>query len=406
MPSARRVLARYLQADAVGDPKALLTAFEQATEAFAQVESSALELKKLLSEIEKAKDDPLKYPTLRQEWNKSKGAVRIAIVVDRAFALFAPIGRRLFLAILQLLAVPPNLTKKVQTATRFWSKSKVIIRRDTRPWAMHLSFAAEVEMYLDLLSTFREQVALATECLEKGKSHAEAEDTRVKAGPFTLINTGNFKPDVMERVKGEVEKAAKALTAAGFGKVCYGDVHVTNTISSRGNVLAFYVIANDELFVRANVKPGWDTVETICHELAHRLQHKFLSGKKREIDGMYDIIARYAASAERELEYPEKGKQVEHDGSTITVVDVRPYKGQVIFTDSKKGEKDRFIAPVTLWYKRFEKKEMVDFPAYKGFVSEYAKSGGSGENFAEMVAYYALGRLPVAQVKLLESVVK
>ena len=406
MLSARRVLARYLQADAVGDPKALLAQFEAGVSTFARAEPHSNDLHRLIGELEKAQNDPAAFAVLRGEWNKAREPVQIKILIERSFDVLAASGRRLFLAILQLLALPPNLTKKVQAAARYWSKSKIVLRKDTRPWTRYLSFIEAVEAYPTLLSTFREHVAVATECLAKGKSHAEGEETRLKAGPFTLVNTGNFKPDAMKAVAEAVEKAAKAMTSAGFGKVCYGDILVTNTITSRGNVLAFYMIANDEMFVRANAKANADTVETICHELAHRLQHKFLSGKKREIDGMYDIIARYAASSERELEYPEKGKQVEHDGSTLTVVDVRPYKGQVVFTDSKKDAKDRFVAPVTLWYKRFERKELADFPNYKGFVSEYAKSGGSGENFAEMVAYYALGKLPAAQVKLLESVIK
>ena len=35
------------------------------------------------------------------------------------------------------------------------------------------------------------------------------------------------------------------------------------------------------------------------------------------------------------------------------------------------------------------------------FITAYAKSGGPGENFAEMVSFYALGKLPKEQVELL-----
>lgn len=403
MLSARRVLARFLQADAVGDPQALLARFEAGVNTFARAEPAASELVELLGKIEKALGDEALEAPLRKQWQASREPVQIKRLIDHSFNVLSDSGHKLFLSILQLFALPPNLTKKVQAAARFWSKSKIIIPKDKRSWTMWLSFSEAVELYPTLLSTYREHVAVATECLEKGKSHAEGEETRIKAGPFTLVNTGNFKPDAMKTVAEAVEKAAKAMTSAGFGKVCYGDILVTNTIMSRGNVLAFYMIANDEMFVRANAKSNADTVHTLCHELAHRLQHKFLSGKKREIDGMYAIIARYADSG---IEYPEKGKQIEHEGSTLTVVDVRPYKRQVVFTDSKKDARAQFIAPVQLWYQRFEKKEMSDFPNYKGFVSEYAEKGGPGENFAEMVASYALGKLPAAQVKLLESVVR
>ena len=44
-----------------------------------------------------------------------------------------------------------------------------------------------------------------------------------------------------------------------------------------------------------------------------------------------------------------------------------------------------------------EARDVDENPDYKGFVSEYAKRGGPGENFAEMFAFYCMGRLPVLQ---------
>lgn len=406
MLSARRVLARYLQADAVGDPKALLAKFEAEVNEFAQHEATYNDLCELLKKLERAKDDPEAFALLRGEWNRQPGTIKLKVAVGRIFGSLHESGILLFMGLLQQFALPPNLTKKAELASRFWSKPKLTVRKDNRPWAKPLALIEAVTAYGDLLSTLREQVALVTECLAKGKGHAdtteeEAETTRLKAGPFTLVNTGNFPPEVMKNVAEAVEKAAKAMTSAGFGKVCYGDILVTNRIMSDTSTLAFYMLANDEMFVRADAKATGDAVHIICHELGHRLEHKFLASKKREIAAMYMLILKH--SDKPGIEMPEVGKQVEHEGSTLTVTGIQG--GRVVFTDSAKPGK-QFVAPVQTWYKLVEKRDPAEEASYKGFVSGYAQRGGPSENFAEMVSYYARGKLPAAQQKLFLSVVK
>jgi hypothetical protein len=40
------------------------------------------------------------------------------------------------------------------------------------------------------------------------------------------------------------------------------------------------------------------------------------------------------------------------------------------------------------------------------FITAYAKRGGPAENFAEMVSFYAVGKLPKEQVELLEPLLR
>jgi hypothetical protein len=423
MLNARRVLARYLEATAVGDPVQLTGAFESALALYEEKAKSAQRIQEVVDRIEKmgpeleaayrnlGKVEPNVWSETYDKWREKSGGTSLMYEADSAergavhgFDHLRHHCLPLFLAVLQQLSLPSNLTKKVQAAARYWSKTRVTARKDTRAWLRNFRSLNGPSLFLTHIGTWREHLALARECLEKGVSH-DAVDTKIKAGPFTLVNTGNFSSDVMERVKGEVEKAAKAMTSAGFGKVCYGEVLVTNTIQSKGTVMAFYMLASDEMFVRANIKPGWDTVETICHELAHRLQNKFLSGKQRDINNLYRQIGNERVDPNT-LPWPEEGQEVEFKGMKLKVLDVSRYGNKIKFglppgsEDAPRGI--TFSANIEGWSKQFSG---VDVKTHR-FVSNYAKKGGPDENFAEMVSFYALGKLPADQIPLLEAIIR
>ena len=345
MLSARRVVARYLQADT--HPEILLRVLSNLTEDFGKHESMARGFQQRAKEIEKASDDPERYAGLRAAWP----ALMVRGLTDltkQAFADAHSVGMRLFLSLLQTVALPPDLTKKAQNASQFWLKPTLAKKRRSAPaWAKGLYLEA-VEEYFDLLSVLREHVALVTEALRVGVEHGTEEAPTLKAGPFTLINAGNFSAKVMEQVGRAVEMAASRMTSAGFGNVCYGQISVTATLKKKA--LAFYMNATDEMFVRANVKPDVDSIHTICHELAHRLHQKFLVSKTPEIVRLYQTIK---------------------DKAYIDTSDLSGDKGPEI-----------------------------------EFVSGYARQGGPNENFAEMVAYYALGKLSPNLTALLLPIIK
>ena len=414
MLSARRVLARYLEADAIGDPKALLAGFTAGVESFAEVEPKAKKLLDVLADMQKAQDrnEPWEFNRLLGQWGTTdyKDVSDVWLAVEYSFKRLKRTAEMLFLAVLQQYAVPPNKVKKVQAAARFWSKTKIVLRKDKRPWAPR--HAEEVVAYGVLLSTYREQVAMVTDIVASAKLHGEEETPKLKAGPFTLVNTGNFPPKVMEQVRETVEKAAKAMTSAGFGKVCYGDIMVSNTITSKSTVLAFYLLSSDEMFVRANVKPSIDSVQTICHELAHRLENKFLKSRQDKIRSLYQQIARhvrFGPNATPTEGWPEVGREVEYKGDKLVVLDVKKYVNKIQFGEPPAPGVVRrkvYTAPLEWWSRNIEGKEPERGPDFKGFVTTYAQKGGPSENFAEMVAFYALGKLPTGLVELLEPIVK
>lgn len=411
MPTASRVVARYLQADAIGDPKKLLEAFAASVDILGKLEPTAKRLNELLEDMERAygRDDG-ELNRLRNQWNTSdyNDVSSVWAVLDLSFKRIRAVARTLFLAVLQQYAVPPNKVKKVQAAARFWSKSKIVLRRDKRPWMPR--HGESVLAFPAILSTYREQVAVVTDILETAKPHGTEETPKLQAGPFTLVNTGNFDQKTMERVKEAVEKSAKAMTSAGLGKVCYGDIMVTNTISSKSNVLAFYLIANDEMFVRANVKPNIDAVETICHELAHRLQHKFLKSKGDEIRSLYQTIAHHVRFGPKPTEgWPEIGRELEYKGKKLVVLSVNPTLDKIQFGEPPAPgvtRRELYTAPIEWWNRNIEKKKPERSPDFKGFITSYAQKGGPDENFAEMVSYYALGMLPQGLSELLEPIIR
>jgi len=217
--------------------------------------------------------------------------------------------------------------------------------------------AEHVLAYAKLLKEFRQQVAIAYEAIQKGKTHAaEGATTKLNAGPFKVVNTGGFSDEAMEEAAKAVMKAAQLLSGIGLSRICYGDVLVSNTLTSRSNVMAFYLIGKDEMFVRANVRADADIVRFICHELAHRLEHKFLKAKGHEIAGLYRTLATKDMMSTSDLEWPTRGKVVEYQGRQLTVVNLDHRRKTVTFKDPKEPPNIVMVAPLQIWLQKYEGK--------------------------------------------------
>ena len=411
------VVARFLvEADAIADPKALSDYFGRQVEEFASLAPAVKEWLAYFDELKKASSDHAAFQRLYEEklmWGAPRDLRLVVNKIANSFSVLKQSTGSLFLAILQQLAVPPNRVKKVQAAARFWAKSSMRFKLDLSSWVTQLGtqdqkYLAHLAAYSDLLSTYREHVALVADVVVSARPHGEEATPKLKAGPFTLVNTGNFPPKVMEDVRQTVEKAAAAMTRVGLGKVCYGDVMVTNTITSKSNVVAFYILAHDEMFVRANVKPSIDSVDTVCHELAHRLENKFLQSARGEIQALYRTINRHVGLGPPTEGWPEVGHAVEYKGDKLVVLNVNRYTNKIQFGEpptAGKMSRTVYTAPSLEWWaKNIEGRELERGPDFNGFITPYAKSGGPSENFAEMVSYYAAGKLPSGLVELLEPI--
>lgn len=233
------------------------------------------------------------------------------------------------------------------------------------------------------------------------------------SGKFTLINAGGFSSRVMDGVVARVAEASRLLGAKGLDRVLYGDVHVTNTVRRSARTMAFYVLNEDSLFIRANVPSATHDygVDAVVHELAHRLHYKFLRpemgppGLQLKAQhflpqsiadkALFDIYRRLNTQeiTQATSSLPKSGETFEHKGEIYKVLAWVPTRG---------GGKIELMGP-----KGPAHVSLSGYHAITGgnsvFVSHYAKTSYQ-ENFAEMVRAYCRDALPADQVRMLRGV--
>lgn len=398
---------RTLLGERVGDPKDLLGPFERAVEGLILPPERLLPAKKFIEgRVE------IGSPIVSPEFSAAADmAMKAAAVIKYGQNRVADPGHQLFLAILQTYTLPPALRKKIEMASRIYLKSTKPRFKEKRSPFHYLEYIQVYEKYIALLQS---HIAYAKEAIAKGKEHTEegAGATKMKVGPFTLVNTGGFSEKQMNEVADVVQKATAFAQSSGFGEACYGEVQVTNTIS-KANVLAFYLLAKDEMFVRANVKASTDVVRTFLHELGHRYEHKFLASKKGGIARLYQMLSgqeRNRAWDPKKQKFPEPGETLEAKGRTYVVRRTIPgpgLNGFKVLLDVQGDPSASARVPLDAFWqlKGVAARDIDTNPNYIGFVTDYAKKGGPSENFAEMFAFYCMGRLPVLQSVPFEELV-
>jgi hypothetical protein len=437
MSLAERVARRYLRriADSYGDPAELLQAYGRMIARYAAHEDTAKNWLRARQEIErltlegphtKPERERLRETHMIEVTDKTErrtsfrdkaGPPTMEVAYNGRSGALGKLADRLCLAILQQLVLPPGLRRSVEASAKWWDKA---VRRP-RGKSYEEGQALELEQYLEHLEVFRKYEKIYEEAIRVGKPHmAEGEGaTRMKAGPFVVVNTGGFSPDSMDVCVKLAEDAARLMEGIGLGKVCYGDMLMSNRLMNKQNVMAFYSPEQDEMFIRINATPG--AVRFICHELTHRLVNKFLQSKKHEIAQLYATINTHSRFLSQ-TEMPPSGDKVEYKGKMMHVVNTDARRKSVslgyaenteCFVCAEKGRahheddeehkapirrREVYQMPVAMFYKLKGVEQKVD---PMDFITPYAKVGGPEENFCEMVSFYALGKLPKAQLDLL-----
>ena len=135
----------------------------------------------------------------------------------------------LFLGILQTYVMAPKERRVIERASKTFAKRQIRVNTKNA-----------VAVYSKSLKEYRLFFDTARRVIASGKLHTEeGSTTTLKAGPFTLINTGGFSNEIMETVAKVVAKAASTLASKGLGRLCYGNVQVTNTVGRSARILAF-----------------------------------------------------------------------------------------------------------------------------------------------------------------------
>jgi len=401
-----KVSARFLrESKTIGEPKTLLAQFELEVKknTIDPNEQDVAQKTLLLFLLSKQKDPSLSergFPGLPKAVDLAYSAY--FKVTGRAMDKIVELGRSLFLSLLQEYTLPGPLRKKVEIASRFYVKAPKPRLKELGV-ARHLEHFMTYDKYRVILE---DHLDLAKKAVASGKSHVEGE-TKVKVGSFTLINTGGFDEKVMSSVADIVQKAQALTKSCGLGEVCYGDIQITNTLN-KGTTLAFYEVSSDELFIRANHKSN-DLLQTLLHELGHRFDVKFLKGRDMDITHLHYVLSGQESSRRFDPTTPKPkiGDTITSKGKTYRVTEVRFQRSgyQVLLEDVKDPKRTSHIS-LEGWnalLKGGEVRNTTD-PSFKGYVSAYAKSGGPRENFAEMFAYYCLGKMNSEHNKLFEEV--
>jgi hypothetical protein len=385
----------------IGDPKAFLVAFEakirDLTIPPSKIENTRETLNKAMDVLKNPPAERYRLDQVVPGYSQAEDLAYDAMFkVQRGNAQLTEVGHKLFLALLQNLVMPPKTRKKVEIASRFYLKVTKM-RLKTHGASRYMEMLDGYEKYMALVQQHAETARVA---IREGKEHAEGE-TKIKVGSFTLVNTGGFSDKIMNEIADVVQKAQAYAKSSDVGKVCYGEVQVTGTVM-KSNVAAFYLIASDELFIRANVKADRDVVKTVLHELGHRYEHKFMAGKQRDIEHLYHLLSGQERTRKYDREdLPKPGDEITEKGKTYKVVMVLPDQRMGYKVHLTQPNDPRFRATIGIeGYKAIQgikPRNLEEEPNYKGFVTDYAKKGGPTENFAEMFAYYCLGQLPVLQ---------
>jgi len=289
-------------------------------------------------------------------------------------------------ATLQQMVLSPKTRKTIEAGAKFWTKKRRLVPNDK--YSMEEASAKRVDLYLDMVADIAKYERVFAAVVKEGKAHiSEGEGaTKLKAGHFVMVNTGGFPSEVMVEKATLVEEAGHRLAKIGLQSVCYGEVLLSNKILSKSAVAAFYLPSKDEMFVRADADASKDTIRIICHELAHRFEHKFMKYRDR-VGDLYETIRGHSTPTK-----PKIGDRLPFGAGSFTITEVT--RGGIAAID----EQGAMYSFTHQKYKQLY--EMMTPNAYR-FVTHYAQTGGPGENFAEMVSFYAMGKLPAVQVELL-----
>lgn len=396
-----RLVAKAVTADEDHPPAVLFKLFNEKVQAFLQDQDKLLQVRKT---AEKMKTPGSLSPEEQREVLQASSTV-IYTKWPQYTYVWQP-AMRFFMGVLRSLVLPDALRKKVEAAARGWNKKPSRPRKVTGIRSLD-----DLVWYERQTLALGTQLDLAQKVLAAGKGHTEAPaddqaagegGTRVKVGPFTLVNTGGFPPDVMKNMTEIVSKAVGLIQRSGFGACLYGDIQITNTLM-RSTVMAFYSIKDDNLYIRANGKPEWDTVHTVIHELGHRWENKKLR------KNVPTILYMKVRGQEQEPPPPPIGDKVTAKGKTYEVARIEKGRGGTKVILREEGSTGVPRASIGLdGYYAFKglnrrQRSQTD-PNYKGFVTDYAQKSPA-ENFAEMFAAYCMDELPVHQSVMFEELV-
>jgi len=301
-------------------------------------------------------------------------------------------AEQFFLGLLRSFSMTPAERKEIESAARYFSVRSKRIKLPSEGWE---------EKYREHWQKLERMYALARKIVVRGE--ACRDDQFCTARCFRIVNTGGFDLKTMQAVQKVIDRAAEVLDESGFGALCYGDVNVTNTVMRSSRVLAFYMLGDDRMYVRANLR-GVEgaAIETVIHELGHRLDNKFMSADERiPVRALYRTFQNADRGNEPRVEggsMPSPGDIFEHKGEKFRVERVASgFDGKPVMVYMRGIDPE--LARVTIklsvdgWRTRHGGRVVTPPSA---FPTAYSQKDVS-EFFAEMFAFALLDKLTPEQ---------
>lgn len=274
-------------------------------------------------------------------------------------------GTRLILYALESKVCPTSDAKAFGRVAKLLTKSQ---RAPNKPYAWWVQYKDDLSCLLNL---------------ERWKDKSEEEGTGLieTVSGFKLINEApKLSAKDYELVKTDFTKAVRLIEGSGVihaSNLSYGNCIIVPEIE-KASVLAFYRIKDDSLYLKSKTKDRASLIQTIIHEIGHRLWFRFLDEQQRK---SWKAWHQQCLSARAEITMPAVGD--------VFTIPVRGYGTNPIVTKVfadryyLNGEEVKFFPGKVI---REYLKTLANFP------SNYA-SVSAEENFSESFAFYCMGTL-------------
>lgn len=287
-------------------------------------------------------------------------------------------GSKIVHYVLAEKVIPAAESKKFEKAAKALTG---VARVPNKPYAWWLKNKEDLAVLIDA---------------DRWKDKDAAEDTGLvlKVKGFDIINQApKLKEKDYDLIIEDFKKAITMIDRSGVvhsKSLYYGNCIISPEIDKK-NVLAFYSIKQDALYLKPSTKERANMVQTIIHEVGHRLWNKFLSAEDKSIWKKWHMSCEFARV---DVAMPSVG-----DTLPVKVGRGKDYpivsriEGDKFYLE---GSGDRFVT-----FKQL-------YPYYQNsakFPSTYSATNEE-EHFCEAFSFYCLGTLQGKHVLNFEALFK
>lgn len=219
-------------------------------------------------------ENPRKMLKVSEEYLQSlmlhgdESAVIKRIYGNRA-VLLMNVGSRIINHVLAEKVIPAADAKRFEKAAKALTGAS---RAPNKPYAWWIKNKDALSVLIDA---------------DRWKDKNEIEDTGLiqKVKGFDVLNQApKLKEKDYDTIVEDFKKAMTLIERSGVShskSLFYGNCILTPEIS-RKNVLAYYALKEDAIYLKPSTKDRADMVQTIIHEIGHRLWNKFLSAEDKD----------------------------------------------------------------------------------------------------------------------------